>query len=886
MQFFRGLWRWVRRDRFAEDLEEEMRLHIELRADKLEREGRSPADARYEARRAFGNAAAIEERSTDMWGFISLDQLGQDLRFALRRVRQNPAFSVPIILVLALGIGATTAVFSAVDAAFLRPLPFANPHELLTLPRVNVPFEMQREEANSRIIDIQDVAGMSHVFSRAAAFASGDLNLADAENPARVKAGVVTAGFFATLGVRPYIGRAFADEEGKPSGPNAAILSYGLWQRQYGGRDMIGRTVMLHAKPYPVVGIMPPGFSFPNESDLWIPMSIPTTFETFGPFRGFLPSRVIARTSPGVSAEAAAAQLLARWEQRLSVQDSTRRTNFNDYVQEVRKSGAAVPLHKNLVGTRDRPLAILMGATVLLLLIACANVANLLLSDAARRRREIAVRQVLGATQRRIVRQLLAESVLLSLGAALVGIALAPAALSLLRAMLPADLAGLAPAQLDLRVLGFATLLSVGTAIVFGLWPAVGAARQDATSTIKSGGGHGSTGRPGPARQLLVVAELALTVMLLVGAGLMIRSFERVMSQNSGMKPDRVATLEMSFARSSQGNAERLRVINGTIERLRGQPGIEAVGAVNDLPLRGGGGVGLLLNVPGATHKIPESMRFARYLMASGGYFDALGIELLRGRTFTAADDSLGSRVAIVSQATAKAYWPGSDPIGRTFSFPGDTVPVTLVGIVADVRERALEREPGAQMYLSIDAQTPSYVAIVARSGLPPATLIAQMTEAVRSMDRGQAVFNVRMMDEVVGRSVAPRRTNTMLIAIFAGLALLLAALGVYAVVAYGVTQRSREFGIRSALGATSWSLLGMVSREMVAVLLAGVGIGLLAAWALARVLAALLYGVDVHDPFTFAAVPLVLLIPAAVATLVPASRAMRVNPTEVMQAD
>jgi putative ABC transport system permease protein len=885
MQLLRKLWYWIRRDRFAEDLEEEMRLHVELRAARLEREGLSPDAAGHQARRAFGNVAAIEERSTDMWGFTALDQLRQDLRFALRRVRQNPGFSIPIVLVLALGIGATTAVFSAVDAVFLRPLPFARPQELVTLNRVNVPFERERGEARSRIVDMRDVQEMPQIFSRSAAFASGGLNLSDPENPVRVTAGVVTAGFFTTLGVPPYKGRVFAEEEGKPNGPNATVLSHALWQRQYGGRDMIGRSIILHGKPYQVVGVMPPGFSFPNESDLWIPMSIPTTFATFEAFRGWLPSRVIARLAPGVPVEVASVQLQARWEQRLGAQDSSRRTNFREYVEEVRKSGAVIPLQKNLVGTRDRPLSILMGATVLLLLIACANVANLLLSDAARRRREIAVRQVLGATRRRIVRQLLAESVILSLGAALVGIALAPAALSLLRAMLPADLAGLAPAQLDLRVLGFATLLAVGTGIVFGLWPAVGAARDDASATIKSGGGHGATGRTGRARQLLVVAELALTVMLLVGAGLMIRSFQRVMSRDSGMKPERVATLEMSFARSSQGSADRLRVISGTLERLRLQPGIDAVGAVNDLPLRGSGGIGIGVEIPGKTHKIPESMQFARYLMASGGYFDALGIPLLRGRVFTVADDSLSPPVAIVSEATAKAYWPGADAIGRSILF-GDTIPITVVGVVADVLESGLDREPGAQMYLSIHAQTPSNVAIVARSTLPPATLFARMTDAVRTVAPGQAIYNVRMMDEVVDKSVAPRRTNTLLIAIFAGLALVLAALGVYAVVAYSVAQRSREFGIRSALGATSWNLLSMVSLEMVAVLATGISLGLLGAWGLARVLTSLLYGVDMHDPITFAVVPLVLLIPAAIATIAPATRAMRVNPTEVMRAD
>jgi putative ABC transport system permease protein len=361
-------------------------------------------------------------------------------------------------------------------------------------------------------------------------------------------------------------------------------------------------------------------------------MSVPTTFETFAPFRGWLPSRVIARVTPGVTVEGASRQLLARWEQRFARQDTTRRSNFSEFVAAVRESGAAVPLHRTLVGERRRPLAIILGATVLLLLIACANVANLMLSDASRRRREVAVRQVLGATRWRIVRQLLAESVLLSVGGALVGVAVAPVALSFLRAMLPADLAGVAPAQLDLRVLGFATLLAVVTGIAFGLWPAIGAASADASDTIKSGGGHGATASAGRARRMLVAAELALTVMLLVGAGLMIRSFEHLMSQDFGMNPKRVATLEMSFGSSSSARAERLRVINGTLARLQARAGIDAAGAVNDLPLRGGGGIGLLIKAPGAARVKGEEMRFARYLVASGGYFKALGIDLLRGR--------------------------------------------------------------------------------------------------------------------------------------------------------------------------------------------------------------------------------------------------------------
>jgi predicted permease len=617
-------------------------------------------------------------------------------------------------------------------------------------------------------------------------------------------------------------------------------------------------------------------------------MSVPTTFATFEPFRGWLPSRVVARVAPGLTPPTASAQLLARWDQRLATSGGDMRRYLDEIVQDVRANGAAPLLQRELVGEREKPLAILMGATALLLLIACANVANLMLSDSARRRREVALRQVLGATRLRIVRQLLAECVTLSLAGALLGVALAPVALSVLRAMLPADLAGLAPAQLDLRVLFFATMLAVATGVAFGLWPAIGAARDDTSATIKSGGGHGSTvGRGGRARRVLVGAELALTVMLLVAAGLMIRSFDRLMSQEYGMDPRRVATLEMSFPRSSQGPGERLRIVDETLTRLAAQPGFDAVGAVNDLPLRGGGGLGLSINVPGApAPKNPGEMRFARYLIASGGYFRALGIDLLRGRVFTAADDSLAPPVAIISSAMAREYWPSTDPVGRSFTLPRDSVPITVIGVVADVREGRADGDPGPQMYFSFYAQPPNNLAIVAKSTLSPNAVLLRLREAVRAADPRQPVFNVRMMEDVLGNAVAPRRTNMLLITIFAALALLLAALGVYAVVSYGVAQRTREFGIRSALGATANNLLALVSREMVAVIVTGVAVGLGGAWALSRVLESQMYGVDVHDRMTFATVPLVLLLPACLATLLPAFRATRTNPAEVMRTD
>jgi predicted permease len=767
----------------------------------------------------------------------------------------------------------------------------------VTLTDIGIPFEEEADELFPA--DISDIATMGDLFTHVAGFASGGLNLSDPENPRRLRVGVVTVDFFETLGARPAYGRTFAPDEGKPRGPAVAVLSHALWQQHFGGRSMLGKSIPLNGKWHTVVGIMRAGFSFPGESDAWIPLSVPTTPATFEPFRGWLPSRTVARLAPGITTEFASARVFALWQQRArhdleqghDVSDikvaGARKSYAEETLNRVRARGAAVPLQRELVGDRRRPLLILLGATGLLLLIACANVANLLLSDAAVRRREIAVREALGATRKRIIGQLLAESGFLALGGAILGLVFAPAALRVLRTGLPASLAGVATAQLDLRVLAFATGLVLVTAITFGLWPAVGAARGDATEAIKSGGGHGATaGKAGRARRALVAGELALAGMLLVAAVLMLRSFDRLMSEELGLDPERVATLELTFP-ASGGRPARLRTINAALERLNGQPGIQAAGAVNDLPLRGGGGISVNFDVEGAPPpRPPLDMRFARALFVGGGYFEALGIALVRGRTFTAADDSLAPRVAVINRAMATTYLPGVDPIGRVLRWPRDSVPIRIVGVVADVRESGLERDPPAQVYFPMEVQTPSNAALVARGTLPPRELLARLTEAVRSADPAQAVFNVRMMDEVIGSSVASRRANTVLIATFAGLALVLAALGVHSVVAYGVAQRAREFGIRAAFGATGRDLVALVSREMFVIVAMGTVAGLLAAWVLGRVLATLLYGVEPHDAATFGMVPLLMLPPAVVATLVPALRAARVSPSEVMRGD
>lgn len=869
---------WINRDQVSRDLEDEMRLHLEMRSLHI---------GRHAAQKRFGNTTELQQRSRDMWGFAGADELSRDLKFAVRRLVQQRAFSLSVVAVMAIGIGAVTAMFSTVDAALLRPLPFTSPEQLLMLPPFQVPFDpgFAQSGGPARKLDITDLRRMNDLFSDVAAFGSGGTNLVDAENPVRLKVGVVTTNFFSALGVTPLRGRAFVEAEGAPNGADVAVLSYGLWQRQFGGRDVAGLHVTLGTRSFEVVGVMPRGFSFPTESDLWVPLSVPSTFASGEFFKGIATSQTVARLKTGVSPEIANAQLLLRLAQWYGSIDTRSQKQFENVVPNARTGGAAVPLQSALTGDRRTALYVLLGATGLLLLVACVNVTNLLLSHANARRRELAVRQVLGATRFRIVRQLMTESVVLSLSGAVVGVLLAPMALRVMRTLLPSSLAGVAPAAINLRVLMFAVVTALLTGIAFGLWPAFRSSSGGQGEVIKSGSGHGSTASDaGLVRRLLVSTELALTVMLLIGAGLMLRSFSELIARDSGIQSERLGTVELAMP-TTQGNRwDRVGKVREMVAILSGMPGIESAAAVNDLPLNGQGGISVQIQIDGTPAPIGGERRGARYLFATSDYFSTLGIKLLRGRSFDVTDDSLSLRTAVVSQSMADRYWPNADPIGRTFRI--GQAPITVIGVVADVREARLEDDAGPQMYLHLLTGTPSRLTLVARGNMSERALLAHITNAVRTVDRSQAVYNVRMMDDVVSTSVAPRRTNTILIGAFALLALILASVGVYAVVAYGVSHRSRELGIRSALGASGWSLVRMLASEMIWVTGVGIAAGLVGAWVLATTLESLVYGIATHDTLTFVLVPIVLLLPTALATLVPARKALRVNPSEVMRGD
>jgi predicted permease len=871
------------------DVEEELRFHLDMREQHYLARGMDPAEARDAARRKFGDLGrhrralrrqdGRRQRHT-IWS-ERLGEWAQDLRYAVRMLWHHRGFSLAVIATLALGIGATTAIFSAVDAAMLRPLPFLEPDRLVELRHVNLPFSPRggAEDPDPRP-NVRTVGQMKEVFSDIAVYAAGGLNLSGIGAPLRVRVGVVTEAFFQTLGVPVASGRTFSPEESRPNGPSVTVISDGLWQRQFGGQPATERTVRLNGKAYQVIGTMPRGFRFPENVDLWIPLTLPMTFQSFEAFRGYIPSTTIARLAPGMTQEIAADRLRARWRGIPA--------DFADDAQAV-MADPLRPLQRTLVGERRTPMLLLLGATGLLLLIACVNATNLLLAHAATRERELAVRRVLGASQGRLIRQLLVQSTVLSLAGAVGGLLLAYTTLGLVRGLLPSEMIDLAAPVLNARLLAFAIALAIVTGLGFGVLPALGAARTDAQSVMKSGGGHGATAaRRGSTRRLLVTVELALALMLLAGSGLMLRSFRAVLATDPGFAREQVASLQISFDRVSYPRSGVLvAMIERLLDRIRSIPGIESAGTINDLPLSGVGGISMRVSPEEEPLSPRASEPYARYLKADEGYFRTMGIRLLQGRLMRVTDDSLAPRVMVVSARMAREVWPNQNPIGKRIQLlDPDTVGLrTVVGVVSDVRENP-EGEPQSQMYYPIHEEAPSQVALVVRGTLPEREMLAALRTAVRDIDPNQPIFAVRTLTDLMNSSLTTRKANTTLITAFGALALLLAVLGVYGVMAYGVTLRSRELGIRAALGAGRTDLMRLVLREGVRIAAIGVSIGLLGTFALSRLLQGLLYGVGPSDPVAIAGAAMVLLLPVVVATLIPARRAARLNPVEVMRAE
>jgi predicted permease len=870
------------------DVEDELAFHREMLERDFRRAGLGPEEARAAADARFGDVREVKRWLTRHdRGRVRRLEIGErimdvlsDVRHGVRKLVQQPAFTLAVVAVLALGTGATTAIFSAVDAVLLRPLPFEEPERLVLLQGLDLPFDPGIERESSRNEpDITDARALDHVFDEIAAYAAGGLNLTDEASPRRLRVGAVTPNLFAALGVAPILGRTFSPVEEVPGAVLTAILSERLWRSHFAADpSVLGRSVVLNGESYEIVGVMPLGFAFPEASEVWLPLTVPYTFDSMEPFRQYLPYSTLARLAPDVTIDEAETRL---------------RALYGAYASATGPSGGIAdepvrPFREGLVRERRTALLLLLAATGLVLVVACANVANLLLSRGTGRRRELALRSALGATGGRLLRQLSIESLVLAAAGAGAGLALAFAGIRLLNVLVPPALSGVASLRVDARVLGFCLLLALATSVVFGLLPALEGRRADAGAALRTGAtGSGGDGRGALVRRAFVVGEVALALMLLVGSTLMLRSLHALVTTDSGIQTEGVATLELTLGSAEYETAELRRgFFEDVLERLANDPRVEAAAAINELPLRGVQGVRFLIHPVGqAPRGQVDIAQMASDLRITPDYFRAMGIGVIAGRAPLPTSATGGEREVAISESLARVYWPAVEvPIGEYMEGLGGAL--RIVGVVEDVRPTTLESDFIPQAYYALLPNPYPNAALVARGPGSPESLARILQDAVRAVAPTQAVYNVRSMEEVIEGAIQTRRTNTFLITTFGALALLLSAVGVYGVMAYSVARRTREIGVRIALGARSRQVMGGVLRE--GLLLAGIGaaLGLGGAWALSRVMEGLLYGVTTTDPLTFALAPAALLVVALAAALLPAWRATRVNPMEAMRVE
>lgn len=820
-----------------------------------------------------------------------LSALLQDIRYALQALNRYRASSLGIVATMALGMGAVTTMYSAVHAALVRPLPFPEPDALVVLygVRVGLAPGSGSDEALPWL-DLQALAAMHDVFSEVAVYAPGGLNIDGTDSPERVSVGVVTTSFFAIFGASPVMGRAFSADEGQPGGPDVAVLSYALWRRRFGGASVVGKSVSLNSRPYEIVGVMPPGFAFPDGAQLWLPLTVPATSRTLEPFgSGTGPQVTVARLRSGVDYQSARRRLQDVWLRMVPGSPLAAITH-----------NPLTSLRDSLLGDHRQVLLLLLVATGLLLLVACVNATSLLLVRTSKRSREIAVRAILGATPGRIVGQLVAESLVLSLSGALLGLLVAYGGLGVARALLPPAITAVSRVAVDLPVLGFAVLLALVAGAAVGLWPALSAVRAEPIEALRTGG-PGSTVSGGRARRVLIGAELAVALTLVSGAGLMLRSLGALLRVDTGFQTKNVSLAQLSYPRAMEPASEFSSLVR-ILDRLQAIPGVLDAGVISDPPGRLGGVITSVEPEPLGGHR-SSTTAFARYLQASAGYFRALGIPLLRGRLMTTLDDAQSPHIAVINATMANQLWPGEDPVGkRVFDVPpptfrprspsarsaalNPTVFRTVIGVVGDTRDLGVEHQPLSTIFVPVFEQPPLNVTVVARASADAPFQLPYLRQAVHDAAPSQAVYDLRTMDDVLSSSLSARRMSIELITSFGLLGLLLAVAGVYGTVAYAVAQRMREFGIRSALGATGGDLMRAAGGEMLWVVLGGLAVGLGSTYALTSWLRALLYGVRPHDAFSLTAALLLLLTSVAAAIVVPARRAAQASPLAVVRAE
>jgi putative ABC transport system permease protein len=905
-----------RKKRVENELNEELRFHLEKLIEENVAKGMTPEEARYAARREFGGVEQLKEECRDSWGVRMINELMQDLRYGLRQLRRNPGFTAVAVLTLALGIGANTAIFSVVNVVVLRPLPYPHSDRLVWIAE-SIPA-LESEVANGG--DYVDWKDQSHTLDRIAAYDRGtkaegrngtsdEFTLTGRGTPARVHGVSVSASFFATLGVEPQLGRAFTENEDQPNRPHVAVLMHSFWQ-QYFGSDphVLGQTVNLDSAPYSVVGVMQASFRFPGFSDaqILVPLALNQASERLRTQSQRLVS-IIGRLKPGVSLAAARADLN---EIRKRAQPSGRAAQSP--AAESRRSEAAtkaapksepsaqfrrgpikqpatelvvMSLAEHLAGNLRPAMLTLLGVVGLVLLIACANVANLMLTRASARTREVAVRAALGAGRWRLVRQLLAESLTLALAGGVAGLVLAAWSVDVFARLIPAAAGGgilaVAAPKVDGNVLLFALAASVFTGILFGLAPAVTFTRPDLAEGLKESAqvpSHG--GGRGWLRGALAVAELSLALMLLIGAGLLIKSFYRVLQVNPGFAPERVLTMGLNLPDARYpGGRQKSEFFSQVLRRVESLPGVRSAALTDSLPLSPYQGLIVMsLNrlLPRAALSSSTTV-MTRLLRVSPGYFYTLGIPVLKGRTFTDQDNEQAPKVVVINEALASHLWPTEDPIGKQLPFSRNHM--TVVGVVGNTRHEGLSQETKAEVYVPYLQLPTNSMQLAVRTTAPPDSLVSAVRAQVRAVDPDEPLYHVATLAQTLSESLAPRRFNMLLLGIFAGIALALATVGIYGVMAYSVRQRTHEIGIRMALGAEQGDVLRIVIRQGLKLVLIGVIIGIVGALTLTRFLGSLLYGVKPTDPLTFITVSLILVAVALLACYVPAWRAAKVDP-------
>jgi putative ABC transport system permease protein len=870
----RRILRYFRLGRFERDLDAELQGHLDEMTEELIRWGRTPEEARMEAVRRFGNRVQVAESSRERWAFGSLDQSMQDLRYAIRSLRKKPLFSAVAVLSLSLGIGANTAIFSAINQVLLRPLPYPRAERLLAVWSRTAAHGSEPMFVSAA--DYYDWRAQSHSFEGLAAYASWPMNLTNVDEPRRLDSELVSADFFSVMGVHAAMGRTFLPDEDQEKSPFVVVISHHLWRALGGSAEVLGRQITLNGSQATVVGVMPESFVFPtSEVEAWVAMSLSAQSRSNREGRWLA---VVGRLKANSSQREASTEMEVI-SRRLAAAYPASNTGW---------SLALVSLQEELVGKIRPILVTLQAGSLLLLLITCTNLANMLLANGASRSREITVRAALGASRSRILRLLFVESSVLAVLGGGLGMALGVEGIYLVRTFGAGFIPRAAEIHLSTEVAAFVVAATLITAIIFGFIPALNVSRADLAGQIRSGG-RGTPRHVEHKRGLLISIEVGLALVLLIGGGLLSKSLTRLLTVPPGLSTDHLLTMRLTLSHSAYStNAEQLRFFDRVLGSVRDVPGVVAVGEISDTPLKGNNPTFEFV-IDGLARRPSDPPIQAGMRAISTGYLKAAGIPVLKGRDFTIHDDTAAGPVAIVNQAMARRYWPSGAPIGRRLRFKDEQDWISVVGVVPDVKQLGLANEEGSAVYIPYAQKTQNWLAwttIVARTAGDPGSFAPAIRHAIRSIDQNQPIAEIGTLDEVLAHYTAMPRFTTAVIAALSGFALLIAIVGVYGLLAYTVAQRMPEFGIRVALGASSRQVSWLLLRQAMTCVFTGIIGGLLGAWWFARLLGSILFEVRAHDPLVFAGSAGLLIAVTLIATWFPVRSASEIDPMTALRSE